>query len=147
MFLHFLDKEAAFICSTEVQTNIFKSKRGGAGISFVNEDAYNRVSFSSSCCAHQEGLRDEPLRAAAQRAQGCAIRCWGGTPLETPPWQARSGTKTKGESIRERNYPEESFRTVWLTLLAGMLPQDMLEMPQYTPSTISGVVLGMTLPP
>ena len=138
MFLHFLDKEAAFICSTEVQTNIFKSKRGDAGISFVNGGAYNRVNYSSSGGAHQEGLRDELLGAAAQGAQGCAMRRWGGTPLalescarlESPPWQGRPDTENKGESIRERDYPEESFRTVGLTLLAEMPAQDMLETPQ-----------------
>lgn len=88
------------------------------------------MSYCSCGCAHREGVRHGLLTATAQRAQGCALWYWGATllsleacdGLEIPPWQVRPDTENKGESIRERNYLEESLRTVWVTLPAEILP-------------------------
>lgn len=44
--------------------------------------------------------------------------------IRTAPWQGRPDSESKGDSIRERNDPEESIRTAGVTLPVKMLPQD-----------------------
>ena len=96
-------------------------------------------------CAVPQSRLGTPGSSLPPAPRGRHVPGWDAALFQKPsPRRGRPGPENAGESIGDRNCPEEGFGTVWLTPPAETRPQGT----PTAPSSVPGLgALGVTLPP